>query len=85
MHKCRGEQRALKTIVNEMAERGCMGGLVYIDHCLNESAANKLKGLMEERFPGIDVRVTDCGVLCSYYADKGGLIVGYELAEPIGV
>ena len=82
LHKCRGERRALKTIVREMAERGCKGGTVYIDHCLNESAAQKLKELMEEQFPGIEVHIEACGALCSYYADKGGLIIGYEVQEP---
>ena len=81
LHKCHGEQRALKTIVKEMEERGCVGGVVYIDHCLNPRAAMKLKGLMEKRIPGVDVRIEPCGVLCSYYADMGGLIIGYEVAE----
>lgn len=81
LHRCRGEQRALATIVREMRERGCMGGVVFIDHCLNMRAALALKGLMEESFPGIDVRINPCGVLCSYYADKGGLIVGYETKD----
>lgn len=79
LHKCRGEQRALRLIVREMAERGCKGGTVHIDHCLNPDAANKLKALMESQFPNIDVHVHECGVLCSYYADKGGLIIGYEV------
>ena len=81
LHKCRGENRTLKTIVREMSERGCTGGTAHIDHCLNPEAAKKLKGLMENQFPGIDVHVHECGVLCSYYADKGGLIIGYEVAE----
>ena len=64
-----------------MPERGYTGGTVHIDHCLNSAAADKLKALMEKQFPGIDVHVHECGVLCSYYADKGGLIIGYEVAE----
>ena len=81
LHKVRGEKRSLSTIVKEMAERGCVGGTVYIDHCLNSEAANKLKALMEEAFSGIKVHLEPCGVLCSYYADIGGLIVGYEVAQ----
>lgn len=79
LHKCRGERRALKTIVHEMAERGCTGGKVYIDHCLNEKSASTLKQMMEAQFPGIDVTIVPCGALCGYYADKGGLIIGYEV------
>ena len=81
LHKVRGEKRYLSTIVKEMTERGCVGGTVYIDHCLNSEAANKLKALMEEAFSGIKVHLEPCGVLCSYYADIGGLIVGYEVAQ----
>lgn len=81
LHTCHGEKRALKAIVKEMQARGCKGGTVHIDHCLNHKAALKLKTLMENEFPGIDVHVNPCGALCSYYADMGGLIIGYE-AEP---
>ena len=79
LHRCRGNNRALKTIVKEMASRGCSGGTVHIDHCLNHKAALSLKEMIEKQFPGIDVHINSCGVLCSYYADMGGLIVGYEV------
>lgn len=78
LHKCRGEQRALKTIVSEMGARGFFAHKVHIDHCLNISAAAKLKNLIESAFPDSMVQVHPCGALCSYYADKGGLIIGYE-------
>ena len=81
LHKCHGENRALKTIVKEMAARGCEGGSVYIDHCLNPRAALKLHDLMKKQFPNIDVHIESCGVLCSYYADMGGLIIGYEVVD----
>lgn len=81
IHKARGEQRALKAIVNEMIAQGCTGGTVHIDHCLNESAAEALKFLICAKIPGIDVQIHPCTVLCSYYADKGGLIIGYEVSK----
>ena len=79
LHRCRGEKRALKTLVKEMVERGCTGGVAHIDHCLNHKAALALKELVQEHIPNIDVHVNPCGALCSYYADMGGLIVGYEV------
>ena len=79
LHKCRGNNRAIRTIVKEMSSRGCTGGKVHIDHCLNHKTALKLKDLIEKEFPGIDVQIHSCGVLCSYYADMGGLIIGYEV------
>lgn len=81
LHKCRGDKRTIKTIVREMAERGCAGGTVHIDHCLNLPAAQALKAAIEAQFDGVDVHINPCTALCSYYADKGGLIIGYEVAE----
>ena len=79
LHKCRGDKRALKTIVEEMSKRGYRSGKVHIDHCLNTVSAEKLKAMIEEVFPRSSVEIHPCGALCSYYADRGGLIVGYEV------
>ena len=79
LHRSRGEKRALKTMVREMAERGYLGGTAHIDHCLNKPAAEKLKALIEKQFPKGAVHIHPCTALCSYYADKGGLIIGYEV------
>lgn len=79
LHKCRGEKRTLKTVVREMLERGYAGGKAHIDHCLNLPAAENLKALIEAEYPDGDVRIYPCTGLCSFYADKGGLIIGYEV------
>ena len=81
LHTCRGEKRALKTLANEMVQRGCVGGTIHIDHCLNESAANALKALIADKIPNANVQIHPTTALCSYYADKGGLIIGYEVAK----
>lgn len=80
LRKCRGERRSIDAIVSEMGSRGFTGGPVYIDHSVNLAGANKLKDAIEEAFPKARVRIQACGVLCSYYADKNGLIVGYDVA-----
>ena len=79
LHKHRGEQRTLKAIAREMSERGCIGGTIHIDHCLNLPAAEKLKDLIESSISDCKVQINACTALCSYYADKGGLIIGYEV------
>ena len=83
LHNCRGEKRTLKTLVNEMVKRGCIGGTVHIDHCLNLPAASALKDAILKQIPEADVQIHPCTALCSYYADKGGLIIGYEVDEGI--
>ena len=78
LHKCRGEKKALQAIFDEMKERGFHGGKVWVDHCLNLKASMRLKELICKEFPNSDVKIGTCMGLCSFYAEHGGLLVGYE-------
>ncbi len=80
LNKCRGEARALQTIFDRMKELGFMGGNVRISHCLNEKAASQLKQLILSKFKEAKIEVYSCRGLCSFYAEKGGLLVGFEKA-----
>ena len=77
-HKCRGTKKALETIVKDMVEKGYRGGKVILDHVYNPDAAQALKEKLLEKFPAADVRIGLCGGLCCFYAEQGGMIVGYE-------
>ena len=57
---------------------GYKGGKVRIHHSLNLAAAEKLKNLILAEFPSADVRIVPCTGLCSYYAERGGMIIGFE-------
>ena len=61
-----------------MKEKGYNGGKVVIDHCFNEKAANNLKELILGEFADAVVRVEKTYGLCSYYAEQGGLMIGFE-------
>ncbi len=76
--KCRGENRALASVVNYLKEFGYKGGRLRISHCFNEEAALKLKHLIEAAFPGADIRYYLTRALCSFYAEQGGMLIGYE-------
>lgn len=78
MHKCRGQKKALETLAREMTAMGFRGGRVHIAHCSNEEAAAELSGLLTTAYPGCDIKVEHCAGLCSFYAEKGGLLVGFE-------
>ena len=78
LDKCRGEQKSLSTILSHLKRDGLATGKVRIDHSMNESAANKLAALLREHFPQVQISLGTCRGLCSYYAEKGGLLVGYE-------
>ena len=76
--KCRGEKKALDALLKNMTEAGLHKGKVRIAHCWNEEAANALAQRINSVFPEVDVQITKCLGLCSYYAEKGGLLIGFE-------
>lgn len=78
MEKCRGEKKALASIVTIMTQLGYEGGKVRISHCLNEAAADSLKAALLALHPQADIRIRPIGGLCSFYAEKGGMIIGFE-------
>lgn len=78
LYKCRGEKKAIETMFAEMCQRGYAGGRVKIAHCFNENAANTLKTLILNSFAEADVVIESCSALCSFYAEQGGMLVGYE-------
>lgn len=76
--KPRGEKNALAEIVDQLKSLGVTGGKLLIAHCFNEQAAHTLKDLLENAFEKIQVRIHACRGLCSFYAEKGGLLIGFE-------
>jgi len=78
LSNCRGEQKGLKAIIQYMVESGYDGGKVRISHNFNLTAAEKLKGMIKELFSNAAVIIRKTGGLCSFYAEDGGLLVGYE-------
>ena len=77
-HKCRGEARAIDAILNELRERGLCQGHVSIGHCRNESGAAQIAKRIGEKFPQATVDVHSLRGLCSFYAEIGGVLIGYE-------
>lgn len=78
MHKCRGEKKALQQLLTSMKEMGYNGGKVRLAHSYNENAANTFAALLREDYPGCDVSIAVNRGLCCYYAEEGGLLVGFE-------
>lgn len=80
MHKCRGERRSLETLVEELAREGFLLGKISIGHCQNESGAEQLKELILAKFKNVQIEIHKFRGLCSFYAEKGGVLVGFERA-----
>ena len=77
-HKCRGEAKSLETLASDMEKYGLRSGKVCISHCANETAAQRLKELLTARLPEVSVTIHKLRGLCSFYAEQGGLLVGFE-------
>ena len=78
LYKSRGEARSLDAIIRILKDAGLSKGKVRIAHCQNSSAANHLVEKLYAAFPEVEVTVSQCRGLCCYYAEKGGLLVGFE-------
>ena len=78
LDKCRGEKKALQKLLERMTEQGYKGGRVLIDHCQNLPAAEALREMILQGYPNTDVVIGETYGLCSFYAELGGLLVGYE-------
>ncbi|MBQ8311526.1 MAG: DegV family protein [Clostridia bacterium] len=84
-HKCRGEERSLETLITDLERLGLQSGKVSIGHCQNERGALRLKEMIEAKFSKVQVELHKLRGLCSFYAEKGGMLVGFEKgASPVG-
>ena len=79
VHKPRGAKKATQTLVEMMKERGIRDGSVLrVAHCYAEEAAQALKEAVLAEFPNIRFQLEHTTALCSFYAEAGGLIIGFE-------
>jgi len=78
MKKVRGEKNSLREIYSYMKNAGYDGGRVLINHCQNETGALQLKSDILNDFPQAEIIISDTRLLCSYYAEQGGVLVGFE-------
>lgn len=78
VHKCRGEARSLDALVADMQARGWKKGRVSIGYCNNEGAALRLKEILCQKSRDVSVEIHPLRGLCSFYAENGGLLVGFE-------
>lgn len=75
--KARGNGKALEAIIEDMKERRVEQGTVIISHCQNAELAERLKAAIRNLWPDVKVGILPARGLCSYYANRGGLIIGY--------
>lgn len=79
VHKPRGDKKAIPMLVEMMKERGFSdGALLRIAHCFGEEPAYLLRDAVMAEFPNTRFRLEPTTALCSFYAEEGGLMIGFE-------
>ena len=76
--KARGESKALEAVMTYLSRYGYKGGKLAIDHCMAEETVNRLIGKIREVYANAVITVRRTRALCSYYAERGGFLVGFE-------
>ena len=73
----KGGRKTLQVIMSDFKERVADKESIVISHFQNELFAHNLKKAIETEYPGKIVKIIPTRGLCSYYAEKGGIIVGF--------
>lgn len=76
--KARGARRTRQLMLSEMERLGYRGGSARIGHCQNETFALEIRDEIRRRFPAADAQIHPLRGLCSYYAERGGIMLGFE-------
>ena len=76
--KARGDQKVPGELLKQLLSMGYKGGRVRIHHCYNLPSAQRLKDAILEKFPQASIIIQKTNALCSFYAEKGGMLVGFE-------
>ena len=77
-HKCRGESKSLEMLISDLAELGFKGGRISIGHCMNDDGAYKFERMVQAAFESAETEIHKLKGLCSFYAERGGILVGFE-------
>lgn len=78
LKKSRGTLKIYDKLIEQMFANGYSGGKAVIGHCNNEERALYVRNALLERYPGSPVEIMRTRGLDSFYAEKYGIIVGYE-------
>ena len=76
--KCRGDKKLLVKLQALLDDAGYEGGKLRICHVENEALADKIADMIKQAYGATDVCVYKAGGLCSYYAERGGIILSCE-------
>ena len=77
--KPRGQKKATEVLAAMIRERGFTNdSWLRIAHCFGETQAQLLVDEVRREFPDARYTIEPTGVLCSFYAEEGGLMIALE-------
>ena len=77
--KSRGAKNVIIDLIKLMRGEGFRGGRVKIHHAENAESAEIIKEKIIAEEPGTEVQISETRGLCSFYAERGGVLVGFEV------
>lgn len=78
LSKHRGGTKTVQALVEHAKSLGYNGGKLRISHCQNEDFAKSFADEIRIVFPSSQILIEECRALCSFYAEKGGMLIGFE-------
>lgn len=78
LDKKRGKTAVYDKLFEVMQSRKYQGGRVVIAHCFALDTAEYVSNKIKEIFPESDIEIMNTSGLCSFYAEQGGILVGFE-------
>ena len=79
LQKARGSKKALASAIEELLKAGYKGGRLIIAHRNNEKFCQQFSQLIQEKYPQAQIETVPTSGLCSFYAEEGGILMGYEI------
>lgn len=76
--KCRGNNRMIDKIIEQLKANGFTRGKIRICHVECLEFANAVAEKIRSIFNCSDIKIVPARGLCSYYAERGGIILGCE-------
>ena len=76
--KCRGDKKVIAGFLEEIGKAGFTQGKIRINHVENLTLAEKLRDAILEKYSDAEIMIYEARGLCSYYAERGGMLVGVE-------
>lgn len=79
LQKARGHKKSVTAAFEEMKKAGYDGGRIVMAHRNNAKFFQQFSELVKASFPMAVIDEVATSSLCSFYAEEGGLLMGYEV------